>query len=201
MEYDEKIREKIVEAGADVFWNVGFANASIDRICSVSGISGRIFHKYFPSKESLLFSILYDSSEDEFKAVRQLLDEASDDIDATLRRYGEKLMLLLTSLDVKAATRMVAAASGDSLSRLGRLCYEHGPKEDEQAVSRFLQTAMDRGVFKKSDSRLAARHLQALLGYESLVQAVYHLDEILVEDEIKKYVDKTIDVFMDAYKA
>lgn len=166
----------------------------------MSGINKKLFFEYFASKESLLFSILYDSSEGEFKSARQLLDEESDDIDATLRRYGEKLMLLLTSLDVKAAMRMVAAQPGDSLSRLGRLCYERGPKEDELAVSRFLQTAMDRGLFRKSDSRLAARHLQALLGYEPLMQATCRLDVVVTEDEIKKYVDKTIDIFMAAYK-
>jgi AcrR family transcriptional regulator len=53
----EKTRELIIQAAAQVFYNVNYHEAGLRDIAKLSGVSPRCIYKYFPNKEQLLVAM------------------------------------------------------------------------------------------------------------------------------------------------
>lgn len=50
-------RQKILQAAAEVFYNVNYHEAGLRDIAKLSGVSPRCIYKYFPNKEQLLVAL------------------------------------------------------------------------------------------------------------------------------------------------
>jgi AcrR family transcriptional regulator len=50
-------RERLLEAGLQVFGTEGYANSSVRRICEVAGLNQRYFYESFETREELLASV------------------------------------------------------------------------------------------------------------------------------------------------
>ena len=52
-------RERLIEAGLEVFGTTGFASSSIERLCARASVSNRYFYEEFASREALMQAV-YD---------------------------------------------------------------------------------------------------------------------------------------------
>lgn len=70
-------RERLLDAGLELFGTVGFQKTTIPMLCSASGVTARHFYEEFDSREALL-RVLYDGiAETAFQRVVQALRDAS----------------------------------------------------------------------------------------------------------------------------
>jgi AcrR family transcriptional regulator len=195
----ETKRESIVEIAAQVFQELGYERASMDEIAARMGGSKVTLYGYFPSKQQLFLEVV------NHMAARQLgpaFDElvcGSDDLARVLRRFGEKFLAFICAPEAAGAYRMVLAQSGQS--DIGRAFFELGPKRGEDAVAGFIQSEMAAGRLKQADASVAAVHLLALLGAESMQRVLMGVMASPTRPQIKQMVDRAVTVFMAAYGA
>ena len=88
-------RNRLLDAGLDLFANESYANVSIERICEVSGVTARHFYEAFESREALLLGVFGRIAVDLAERVTRALDEPVSDprlravngADAIIRGY------------------------------------------------------------------------------------------------------------------
>lgn len=71
-------RERLLRAGLDLFGTEGYAAASIEKLCTLAGVSTRNFYEEFHSREHLLMALHNRIIEQAFQAVTGALDGAED---------------------------------------------------------------------------------------------------------------------------
>jgi len=112
-------RQHILTVAAQAFQELGFERTTMSEICARMGGSKATLYNYFPSKEVLFFEIMYLSTEAEFQAVHSAIDPSTDDIVTSLQNFGERLLTILYSPQVRANRHLSISESGHS--ELGRL--------------------------------------------------------------------------------
>ncbi|MBI5617457.1 MAG: TetR/AcrR family transcriptional regulator [Gammaproteobacteria bacterium] len=195
----ETKRQAILDAATQVFREVGFERASMSEICARVGGSKATLYNYYPSKAKLFFEVMLRNTESDLDAIYSTLEPATKDVAATLRRYGEKVLDLAYSPEILAARRLSYAEAGRF--DIGRMVYEGACVRAEDRVSAFLAEAMRRGLLRKTDPRVAANHLMALLEAELLQRLLYHLVDAVDAKTIRGIVRRAIEVFMGGYAA
>lgn len=79
-------RERLLDAGLELFGTAGYAAASIEKLCTHAGVSTRNFYEEFAGREDLLMALHDRIIEQAFHAV---LNALSDGDDAPLRERFE----------------------------------------------------------------------------------------------------------------
>lgn len=77
-------RRKLLAAGLALFTDAGYANTSVERICSTAGVTGRHFYEEFSSREQLLQAVYDDIVETAFALVRDQVAAAPPGLEARL---------------------------------------------------------------------------------------------------------------------
>jgi AcrR family transcriptional regulator len=71
-------RERLLDAGLELFGTAGYAAASIEKLCTHAGVSTRNFYEEFASREDLLMALHDRIIEQAFQAVINALSEGDD---------------------------------------------------------------------------------------------------------------------------
>jgi AcrR family transcriptional regulator len=212
--------QAILDAAKTVFERVGFEQATMDEIAATVGHSKATLYNYFSSKEQLflelarrsgdahseqLFSLLapgcgnppIQTLPDQVNEVLGLL-QPSDDLPATLQRFGEGVMQNFLTLQSLAARRMLIAAAANQ-PEAGRLFYQHGPAKGMQFTAHFFEEAMNAGQLRRADPNVAAAHFRGLLESEVFEPGLFNARPELSASEVKAVVERAVEVFMAAY--
>lgn len=193
----ESRRQNIIEVAATAFREFGYEHTSMSEICARVGGSKATLYNYFPSKEELFFEIIFQSTEAQFESVFQAFAETIENIDESLRHFGEKFLAFLFSPQIQANRRLTLSESGRT--ELGRIVYERGVLRSQNLISEFLQQAMSQGKLRQANPFVATQHLCALLQSELQERfLLQQLEEVSIE-EIKGNTARAIEVFMAAY--
>ena len=195
----ETRRQAILEAAAGVFQETGFERATMSAICERLGYSKATLYNYFASKEELFSAVVFDATEAEFQATHEALDPAMDDLPRALTLFGERLLTLLYSPQVRAVRRLMVSEAGRSA--LGRQCYELGPVRSQADVADYLQQAMQAGKLRPADPHIAALHLRGLLEAEWFDRFLFQVLEDVSSAEIEQTVRRAVAAFLAAYGA
>ena len=86
-EHADRIRSAILDAALNLFSIKGYEQTTTDEIAEASGISARTFFRYFPTKESVLFSGEYDFIH-AFSGVYLAQDESLSDYEAMASSFA-----------------------------------------------------------------------------------------------------------------
>lgn len=191
----EAKRQEILAAASEVFRKTGYG-ASIDDICAHVGCSKATLYGYFGSKEELLYVVLTEATDADFRATYASL-KAGAAVRPALQQFGERLLTLLYSPELQSLRRLVIAEAGRS--DIGKRCYELGPGQSIATLSSFLQAAMDEGQLRVADARLASLHLHGLLEAEWIYQLLFQTVTRLSREQIRTTVDQAVNVFLVAY--
>jgi AcrR family transcriptional regulator len=71
-------RERLLEAGLQLFGTDGYAASSIEKLCTHAGVSTRNFYEEFNSREDLLIALHARGNDRAYRAVTTALAEAED---------------------------------------------------------------------------------------------------------------------------
>jgi len=71
-------RERLLNAGLELFGTEGYASSSIEKLCNNAGVSTRNFYEEFNNREDLLIALHDRIIEQAFQAVREALQDASE---------------------------------------------------------------------------------------------------------------------------
>jgi AcrR family transcriptional regulator len=78
VERREDRRERLLEAGFDLFGTAGYAATSIEGVCSAAGVTARHFYEHFASREALLRAVYDGVIAEARRAVLRALTQAGD---------------------------------------------------------------------------------------------------------------------------
>jgi len=71
-------RERLLEAGLELFGTEGYATSSIEKLCTHAGVSTRNFYEEFHSREDLLITLHVRVIERSFRAVIAAFEDAAE---------------------------------------------------------------------------------------------------------------------------
>ena len=145
-------RERLLDAGLELFGTIGFHKTTIPMLCSASGVTARHFYDEFPSRELLLRTVYDRIASTVFERVIEALRARDKDVRERIRDSNDAYFRYLTS-DPRLARIYTIEAVGmhAELEQHRRAKREAFVKKLTKAV----QQLDDRGV----DSRLLSAAL------------------------------------------
>lgn len=122
---DSAKRQQVLDGARRVFLEHGFDGASVDAIAKAAGVSKGTIYAYFPSKEALFETMIF---EDRRRQAEQMFGFAADGRAPAevLADVGLKLLKLMVKPESVAYARMVISASG-KFPEAGRAFFAAGP--------------------------------------------------------------------------
>ena len=193
----EEKRQAILDVAAATFAELGFERTSMSEICARLGGSKATLYNYFPSKEGLFLEVMFQASESDFQNTIRALQVHSDNIHATLHRFGERFLTLLYSPNVISVRRLLVAEGGRA--NVGERCWNQGPCRTHAVLTSFFEDAMAKGLLRKTSADLMIHHLHALLEAELMDRFVFQHLPLPTTKEIKSCTDRAIDAFFRLY--
>ncbi|GFE83876.1 TetR family transcriptional regulator [Steroidobacter agaridevorans] len=194
-------RDEIVEIARKTFLELGYERASMAEISARMGGSKATLYGYFPSKEALFLAIVNRLAEQYVSpAVQRLEESVDDDVREALQRFGEQFLAFISDPEAVASYRVVISEAAHS--DIGESFYETGPKRTIESIARYLAGAMDRKQLRRADPEIAAQHLTALLAHgEPWHQYFLRKAPNPTRAQIKRIVERALDVFLGGYRA
>lgn len=153
-ERDGERRARLVEAALDCFSEQGYANTSVEQLCSRAGVSTRSFYEHFANREGLLITLHDELNSRALEAVA-LAVAATDPDDLPARaRAGVRAYFDVVTTDPRWARIAVVDSVGVSAT---------AERHRQQALARFaalIEAEADRmaaaGIVPPRDYRLTA---------------------------------------------
>jgi AcrR family transcriptional regulator len=193
----EAKRDAIIRAASEVFREMGFEGASMSEIAARAGGSKATLYGYFSSKEELFVAVILGAAGMHFEPIFAALAKDSDDLEHVLQRYGQKIMAVVSSQEIIEAMRAVIAESGRT--DIGRKFFEGGPEKGLLELAGFLELQMQKGLLRRADPRVAARHLNALLDSEVTMPLLLGVDRPPSRKDLREATSRAVRVFLGGY--
>jgi AcrR family transcriptional regulator len=192
-------RQQILDGARHCFLAHGFDGASMNEIVKSAGVSKATVYAYFPSKEKLFETLIY---EDRRRQVEQTVVIPSGDgpIEVVLEHLATRLMGMVQTRESIEHVRMVIGVAG-KFPEIGRAFYAAGPAYAVDKVAAYFQRRMDDGTLRPGNpQRLATQFVDLVLaGFTKpyLFGVPVSTDPAYVQDSIKSAVD----MFLNGVKA
>jgi len=130
----ERSREEIVDAARRVLLRNGIAATTLDAVAKEVGLTKAALYYYYPSKDALLFEIIFGAVEAQSRAVHDAVEQAKDGGDAlraiireTVHTYAPRLddfrLAFLHAQVAGPGTVHIAAQQLDRIRPLNELAY------------------------------------------------------------------------------
>ena len=193
-------RDAIIEVARQVFFEEGYAAASMSSIAARLGGSKGTLYNYFRSKEEL-FEAQVRKDCDRF-AEDAFIPLQSDDrpIGEVLTQLGERYLTHLFS-DWAVRTYRVVVAEAIRSPQLARMFYDAGPAVGLKRLETYLETANARGVVKIDDCANAAGEFLTLCrGHTHFIYSL-NLQGPPNPGQIKDHVHHAVRLFLKSYGA
>ena len=190
-------REAILEAAARVFFESGYADASMDGIARQAGVSKQTVYSHFGAKESLFGAFIRDNCERFLEPI--LAPEIRDKgpgpaLAGIARRYLD----LILAPQAMALFRTMLAESG-RFPKLAETFYRSGPLVAIDNLADYLVVLDGEGVLRVSDPRLAARLFFGMLREDFYFRLLLGYSDRPDKNEVERTVRQAVDVFLAAY--
>ena len=95
----DRSREEILDAARRVLVRGGIAATTLDAVAKEVGVSKAALYYYYPSKNALLFELIFGAHEAQARAVHDAVEEAKDGGDALRAIVGESVNVFAPRLD------------------------------------------------------------------------------------------------------
>jgi AcrR family transcriptional regulator len=195
----DKRRDAIIEVARQVFFEEGYAAASMSTIAARLGGSKGTLYNYFRSKEELFEAQVREGCA---RIAEDAFDMLADDrpIAEVLARLGESYLGHLYSEWAVRTYRVVVAEAVRS-PQLARIFYEAGPAVGLKRLETFLEKACARGVVRVEDCEMAAGEFLTLCrGHQHFVY-VLNLEAGPSPEQIKAQAAHAVSLFLKGYGA
>ena len=191
----ENRRERLLQAAAEVFFEQGYAAASVDAIIARAGGSKRNIYSEFGNKEGLFTAIVTQNS-DEALATLSIDVQGDSSLQQSLTAFGRHLMAVYMSPAVIGVYRIVVTEA-NRFPELVRTFYEQGPGRTTRRLAEVLEAARARDLVRIDDCELAAGHFVGMIRDNLHLQVVLGLRAAPTKAEAEAAVASAVDVFLN----
>ena len=187
-------RESLLKAAAEVFFEQGYAAASIDAIIERAGGSKRNIYSEFGNKQGLFAAIVTGNAD---KALSSLpIDNVEKrDLAETLTVFGRHLLRIYMSPTVIGIYRL-AVTEANRFPDLAKAFYEQGPGRTTIRLAQILEEAQKRDEIRMGDCRHLADRFMGMIRDNLHLQVVLGLRPPPSEEEMRNEVDSAVDLFL-----
>ncbi|MFO0818611.1 MAG: TetR/AcrR family transcriptional regulator [Pirellulales bacterium] len=189
-------REKILQAALEVFLDVGFERANLEKVAARAGVTKPTVYSHFGSKIGLLEAVAEQQMQRAITLFSPTL-ASTGDVRRDLTSFGKSF---LKNMLHPAAIRMHRFAIVETLTHpeLVAPLLGVGPLKLEEVLQQYLETETKAGRLCCQNSLLAARQFIGLLtGADFLTILVTQV--VPSDAELKKRITAAIDMFLKAY--
>lgn len=192
-------RAAILDAAAEVFFEQGYAAASIDAVIERIGGSKRNIYAMFGNKEGLFIALVRENAEQLFDPLA-IGGPAHKDLRETLTEFAIRLLNIFMSRRMAGVYRVVVSEAA-RLPDLAASFYRNGPDRGADWVADILRDASLRGEIHVEDPKLAAQRFLGILRGNLYMEVVLDLRKPLEADEIASTAVSAVDLFLNGVKA
>lgn len=189
-------RAEIVATAGNLFFKEGYAGTSMSQIAAAVGGSKQTLYNYFQSKEELLFAVVRDVVE--MTPADYDLSGPPSEFRAWLVRFGCETLRGLTTYKYLSLQRL-AAAEALRFPEVARIFDEIGVEPFYTTVMAKFAEAMEAGILRRSDPRVAVEQFMEMSAGWLLRRAVWNIRPAPTGDEIERAVSEAVSTFMDGY--
>jgi AcrR family transcriptional regulator len=181
-EYAQGRREQILDAALQVFASASFADAKMDDVAAIAGLSKGALYLYFPTKEALLQSLIKRYA---------LLPELPDLVDSIREAppavgIPSLIAQIWPRLCKRKALAQVIVREIHSNPARAKLFSEQAGLRAYHALASYLERWMKRGELRRQDALAAAQCLFGMLWFFLTTQ------ELMGGKELHPLSDETI---------
>ena len=198
-ESDTAKRQQILDGARRCFLAQGFDGASMNDIVLAAGVSKATVYAYFPSKEKLFASMVFEDKRRHAERLAVLGDETRP-MAEVLRDVALRLVTLFQTPESLAYFRMVIAAAA-KFPEIGRAFYEAGPAYSNEKIAAYLERKMDDGTLRRAEPRLAAMRFVDLVQSGVTKPCLFGIESIADRIGNEAVVDSAITLFLDGMSA
>ena len=194
--FRDQRRERIIQVARSVFFEVGYAGASMSMISNRLGGSKATLYAYFNSKEELFDAIIREGC----MAMSAIFQAhiGTNDLRQSLVMMAREMMGLMLS-DWGNRTLQLVIEESHRNPELSRLFNEAIESSGKKTLKALLQTANDKGQIHAADIGQAATTLKSLLFGEIHFKRLLNLCPAPEPQVLHAHVDHAVDVFMTYY--
>jgi AcrR family transcriptional regulator len=192
-------REALLQAAAEVFFEQGYAAASIDAIIERAGGSKRNIYNEFGNKEGLFLAIITENA-DKVLSTLAIHEIEGHDLRETLTAFGQRLMGGYMSPTLIGIYRM-AVTEANRFPELVKSFYEQGPGRATSQLARVLESAKKRGEIRVEDCPRVAGHFVGMIRDNLHLQVVLGLRPPPSKKEMQAAVASAVEVFLNGIRA
>lgn len=190
-------RERLLDAGAELFAERGFAAVSVREVCAAADTSANMIHHYFGSKQGLLDAVTQRFSDEVFAVPMQLLQTPARSQDDFASRLD---MLFRATLDAYVRNRavvLVAVQEGTEPEAL--------PHYMTQLAS-FLSDAQKQGLVRAEvdPEMITGLLLDRILNqvrFAPWIRDTYGIDVLSDPDYQQRWTRANVDVYLHGIAA
>lgn len=195
-------RRLILDTARDLFLRNGYSGTSMDDVAAAAAVSKQTVYKHFGDKRGMFVEILtadMGTADATFAGLAEALP-GSHDLQRDLRAFARAYLAAVMQPHLMRLRRL-AIGEAERFPELADAWYAHGPAQAYAMFTRWFQTLTERGLLHADDPELAAQHFNWLILSIPLNQAMAHpiADTLLAEEELHRYADEGVRVFLAAY--
>lgn len=195
---NQALRQTIVEAAYELFVELGFQAATLDKVAQRAKISKLSIYRHFENKEAL-FSAAMVARCQQF-APQDLFEGLEGSAEEQLIAAGSSLLRTLLSPDVRSVEAMIMADKTNQKS-LSKLHYEAGPVHVIAQIEALLRRLHARKVLNVPNPLQSARLFAALFkGSDLLMSARFDEARANDDNEIESYCRSAVTMFIAAHR-
>ena len=195
--FRDQRRERIIQVAREVFYEVGYAGASMSMISTRLGGSKATLYAYFNSKEELFEAIIRESCE----AMQAIMHAhiGTNDLRQSLTTVAREMLGMILS-DWGNRTMQLVIEESHRNPGLARVFNETIERHGKSTMLILLQTAHEKGQISAPDPVEAATIFKSLLFGDLQFKRMLNVCPAPEEAVLLRHIDRAIDVFMTYYE-
>lgn len=188
-------RAAILEAGKQLFLELGFERASMDAIAAAAGVSKITVYSHFQDKDTLFRAVCKGVCARQMPHEIFVLD-AKAPLREQLRQIARAFFGLVMSPESVALHRLMTAQQEP---KLAQLFWEEGPERTKREMADFFRAEIAAGELEMDDPRRAAGHFFCLLKGEPFFRVQCGASCEMTPADVDRHIDSVLDLFLRAY--
>lgn len=154
-------RERILEAAVDLFYEIGYENATLEAVADRLGATKPFIYSYYKSKTELLAAICERSIQESLKEMDAAIEVELDSVEL-LRRVGHAFALAVLRNQKYIA---IMAREEKNLLPEDFVHISNMRREFDQKLKQILQQGSEEGVFEVEDIGIASLAIGGMVSW------------------------------------
>lgn len=194
--FRDQRRDRIIQVARSVFYEVGYAGASMSMISARLGGSKATLYAYFNSKEELFEAIIREQC----VGMAELFEAhtGSDDLRQSLTSMGRAVMVAVMSNQTIRTIQLVIEESHRN-PHLAQMFHNVMQSQGQSGMTGLLQAAHDKGQIHAPNIDEATSVLKTLMFSDRHFKRIMNILPEPSEEQLFRQIDLAVDVFMTYY--